>query len=84
MSEILTYTDGFTADAQITKMTTFNSKGGGLTLQVQLPLDAALAGTIAMHLGNIAKIEVKFSSAKAPDADADPSQLTLDDLEEDE
>jgi hypothetical protein len=64
MSEILTYHDGFTADGQITKMGTFTSKGGGLTVQVQLPLDAGLAGNIAMHLGNIAQVSIKFSSVK--------------------
>ena len=64
MSEILTYSDGFTADGQITKMGTFTSKGGGLTVQVKLPLDGALAANVAMHLGNIAQISIKFSSVK--------------------
>jgi hypothetical protein len=64
MSSVLTYGAAFEADCQITKMGTFTSKGGGLMIQVQLPLDASLAGVIAMHLGNIAKIRMEFSSAK--------------------
>jgi len=85
MSEILTYSDGFTADGQITKMGTFTSKGGGLTVQVQLPLDGALAANVAMHLGNIAQISIKFSSVKKNvhsqegDKEAeDEGQLALD------
>lgn len=68
MSQIITYGSALESDAQVTKMGTFTSKGGGLMIQVQLPLDAALAGVIAMHLGNIAKIRLEFSSAKQPTA----------------
>lgn len=64
MSQILTYQDGFEADGSIVKMGTFVSKGGGLMLQVQLPLEGNLAAVVAMHLGNIAEIKVRFSSAK--------------------
>jgi hypothetical protein len=64
MSSILTYRDGFEADGSIVKMGTFVSKGGGLMLQVQLPLEGNLAAVVAMHLGNIAEIKVRFSSAK--------------------
>lgn len=64
MSEILTYGSKLVTDAQVTKMGTFTSKGGGLMVQVQLPLDSGLAGVIATHLGNIARLTLEFSSVK--------------------
>ena len=46
---------------QITKLETFESKGGGLTIKVQLHDDPDVAAMIVKNRGNIAQFKIAFS-----------------------
>lgn len=66
-SDILSYGDELEARVELTKMATFVSKGGGITAQIQFPLEGKVASLLADHIGHHAKIHMWFSSHKAED-----------------
>lgn len=81
---IISYTAEIESDCEVTKMSTFTSKGGGLTIQIQLPLEGKTASLIADHLNNVARVRLQFSSAKITHtALEDDDQPNLDGLDED-
>jgi len=67
------------ATGQITKLETFESKGGGLTIKIQLHDDPEVAAAIIKNRGNITQFTMEFSSAKSV-TPGDDEQPDLDGL----
>lgn len=69
------------ATGQITKLETFESKGGGLTIKIQLQDDPDVAAAIVKNRGNITQFTMEFSSARAvtPGDDEGPELEGLED-----
>jgi len=84
---IVTYNgEKVVVDASVTKVTTFASKGGGLTVSVETSDDPQTAAALIKNRGKVARITFEFSAHSAHE-DRDEKheqhqgQLALDDLD---
>lgn len=83
MSGIINYNgDKVIVNATVEKVESFTSKGGGITLKVQVP-NIEESSKFFKNLQKVAKVTFEFTSAAdVPAQDLDQGQLGLDDLDE--
>lgn len=87
MDGVVSYNgDKVVVDASVTKVTTFASKGGGLTVSVETSDDPNTAAALIKNRGKVARITFEFSNHSAhEDQDEKHEQaqgrLALDDLD---
>lgn len=81
---IIEFTDEFSAIGTITKVETFTSKGGGLSIKLQLPNDHSLEiGKIIDSIEKAMKITFQVSAKKlnAAGDEEEQGELDLEDMD---
>lgn len=88
-TSVVEYSEELTAQGTVEKFGAVNQKGGYLSVGIKIPITGndsagakAMAGMIALNLGNVTEITLKFSHVKSRTDGEDKKQgkLALDSL----